>query len=160
MNPETVPPSIQYNNQTFETGPLRLTERAWNKLRRFTRLIAAWTWNGVNRASRITFYYMGKITCKVCSEWIFDKVLCMAEWSWEQVMWIARWTWDKATVTVFAEYTVDSRYLEPSREIEKRFELSGVRVIGSSKKIAESKVKNSFYCIVNILITFNCRNVK
>ena len=35
-----------------------------------------------------------------------------------------------------------------------------VRVIGSSKKIAESKVKNSFYCTVNILITFNCRNVK
>ena len=35
-----------------------------------------------------------------------------------------------------------------------------VRVIGSSKKIAESKVKNSFYCTVNISITFNCRNVK
>ena len=33
-----------------------------------------------------------------------------------------------------------------------------VRVIGSSKKIAESKVKNSFYCTVNILITFNCTN--
>ena len=42
----------------------------------------------------------------------------------------------------------------------KKFELSGVRVIGSSKKIAESKVKNSFFCTVNILITFNCRNVK
>ena len=37
---------------------------------------------------------------------------------------------------------------------------SGVRVIGSSKKIAESKVKNSFYCTVNILITFYCRNVQ
>ena len=36
-----------------------------------------------------------------------------------------------------------------------------VRVyIGSSNKIAECKVKNSFYCTVNILITFNCRNVK
>ena len=35
-----------------------------------------------------------------------------------------------------------------------------VRVIGSSKKIAESKVKNGFYYTVNILITFNCRNVK
>ena len=35
-----------------------------------------------------------------------------------------------------------------------------VRVIGSSKKIAESKVKNSFYCTANISITFNCRNVK
>ena len=35
-----------------------------------------------------------------------------------------------------------------------------VRVIESSKKIAESKEKNSFYCTVNILITFNCRNVK
>ena len=35
-----------------------------------------------------------------------------------------------------------------------------VRVIGSSKKIAESKVKNSFYRTMNILITFNCRNVK
>ena len=42
----------------------------------------------------------------------------------------------------------------------KRFELSGVRVIESSKKIAESVVKNSFYLTVNILITFNCRNVK
>ena len=42
----------------------------------------------------------------------------------------------------------------------KKFELSGVRVIGSSKKIAESKVKNSFYCTVNILIIFNRRNVK
>ena len=46
------------------------------------------------------------------------------------------------------------------KSIEKRFELKGVRVIGSSKKIAESTVKNSFYCTVNILITFNCRNVK
>ena len=36
-----------------------------------------------------------------------------------------------------------------------------VRVIGRSKKIAERKVKKpSFYCTVNILITFNCRNVK
>ena len=35
-----------------------------------------------------------------------------------------------------------------------------VRVIGNSKKIAGSKEKNRFYCIVNILITFNCRNVK
>ena len=34
-----------------------------------------------------------------------------------------------------------------------------VRVIGSSKKIAESKLKNSFYCKVNILITFSSRNV-
>ena len=35
-----------------------------------------------------------------------------------------------------------------------------VWVIGNWKKIAESKVKNSFYCTVNILITLNCRNVK
>ena len=35
-----------------------------------------------------------------------------------------------------------------------------VRVIGCSKKVNESKVKNSFYCTVNILITFHCRNVK
>ena len=35
-----------------------------------------------------------------------------------------------------------------------------VWVIGSSKKIAESKVKKSFYCTVNILIKFNYRNVK
>ena len=34
------------------------------------------------------------------------------------------------------------------------------RIIGSSKKIAESNVKNSFYCTVKILIAFNCRNVK
>ena len=38
--------------------------------------------------------------------------------------------------------------------------LKNVRFIGSSKKIAESKVKNSFYFTLNILITFNCRNVK
>ena len=38
--------------------------------------------------------------------------------------------------------------------------LKKVRVIGSSKKIAESKVTNRFYCTVNILITFNGRNVK
>ena len=42
----------------------------------------------------------------------------------------------------------------------KKFELSGVRVIGSSKKISGSKVKNSFYCTVNILIKFYCTNVK
>ena len=35
-----------------------------------------------------------------------------------------------------------------------------VRVIGSLKKITGSKKKNSFYSTVNILITFNCRNVK
>ena len=35
-----------------------------------------------------------------------------------------------------------------------------VRVIVSWKKIAEIKVKNSFNCTVNILINFNCRNVK
>ena len=35
-----------------------------------------------------------------------------------------------------------------------------VRVIGSSKKIAGSKEKNSFYCTVSILITFNCKNVE
>ena len=35
-----------------------------------------------------------------------------------------------------------------------------VRVIGSSKKIAGSKEKNSFYCTVSILITFNRRNVE
>ena len=32
----------------------------------------------------------------------------------------------------------------------KSLELSGVRVIGNLKKIAASKVKNSFYCTVNI----------
>ena len=42
----------------------------------------------------------------------------------------------------------------------KRFELSGVRVIESSKKIAGSKEKNSFYCTVSILITFNSKNVE
>ena len=42
----------------------------------------------------------------------------------------------------------------------KRFKLSGVPVIGSSKKVARSKEKNCFYRIVTILITFNWRNVK
>ena len=37
----------------------------------------------------------------------------------------------------------------------KRFKLSQAR-----KKIAGSKEKNCFYCTVNTLITFNCRNVK
>ena len=35
-----------------------------------------------------------------------------------------------------------------------------VRVIGSSKKIAGSWKKTVFFCVVNILITFDCRNVK
>ena len=56
--------------------------------------------------------------------------------------------------------TVNSRHLKPSREIEKRFELLGVQVIGSLKTIAEIKVKKSFYCTVNILSRFNCRSVK
>ena len=35
------------------------------------------------------------------------------------------------------------------------------RVIGSLRKIAGGKEKkNSFYCTENILITFNCSNVK
>ena len=35
-----------------------------------------------------------------------------------------------------------------------------VRVIGRSKKIAGSKEKNSCYCTVSILITFNSKNVE
>ena len=35
-----------------------------------------------------------------------------------------------------------------------------VQVIGSSKKMAGSKGKNSFFCTVNILITLNSRKVK
>ena len=35
-----------------------------------------------------------------------------------------------------------------------------IRVIGSSKKIVVSKEKKRVYCRVNVLITFNCRNVK
>ena len=46
------------------------------------------------------------------------------------------------------------------QENPKKFELWGVQVIRSLKKIAESKVKNSFYGTVNILITCYCRNVK
>ena len=34
------------------------------------------------------------------------------------------------------------------------------QVIGSSRILAGSKEKNSFYCTVSIFITFNCRNVK
>ena len=34
-----------------------------------------------------------------------------------------------------------------------------VRVIGSSKQIAGIKGKTSFHSTLNILITFNCRNV-
>ena len=50
--------------------------------------------------------------------------------------------------------TVYSRYLEPSREIEKG---SSYREV---EKIAGSKEKKSFYCIVNILVAINRRNVK
>ena len=50
--------------------------------------------------------------------------------------------------------TVDSPYLEASREIEKKFDLSGTR----RKKPEVRKKKNSFYCTVNILITVNCGN--
>ena len=48
------------------------------------------------------------------------------------------------------------------KENRKKFVFSGVRVIGSSKKIGESKgnKKKRFYCLVNILITVNCGNVK
>ena len=42
----------------------------------------------------------------------------------------------------------------------KNFELSGVRVVGSSKKIAGGMVENSFCCTVNILIPFYRRNVE
>ena len=34
----------------------------------------------------------------------------------------------------------------------KKFEISRVRVIGSSKQMARSKGKTSFYCALNILI--------
>ena len=77
---------------------------------------------------------------------------------------------DKNLVTEYFEpYRILSFFLRFSRAIDiqstpDNSNLQGkskkVRVIGSSKKIAESKVKNSFYYTMNILITFNCRNVK
>ena len=72
-------------------------------------MITAWTWNGVNRASKTTVDVVAAMTCKFCggvqftAEWIFDKAPFMAEKTWQQILWMARWTWDKATD--FAEWT-------------------------------------------------------
>ena len=62
---------------------------------------------------------------------------------------------------LFVQSTPDNSNLQrKSKKGSSYDQLSGVRVTGSSKKMAESKVKNSFYCTVNISITFNCTNVK
>ena len=42
--------------------------------------------------------------------------------------------------------------------ITRTFKGNRKKVIGRSKQIAWSKGKTSFYCTVNILITFSCRN--
>ena len=69
--------------------------------------------------------------------------------------------WNLRFVHLFQAFTFSRVPITRTfKGIKNRFELSGVRVIASSKKIAEIKVKNSFYCTVNILITFNCRNVQ
>ena len=60
----------------------------------------------------------------------------------------------------FSEYYSRLPITRTFKGNRKKFVLWGVRDIGSSKKIAGSKEKNSFYCTVNILITFNYRNVK
>ena len=71
--------------------------------------LTAWTWNGVNRASKTTVDFVATMTCKFCggvkftAEWIFDKAPFMAEWTWQQILWMARWTWNKATD--FVEWT-------------------------------------------------------
>ena len=60
------------------------------------------------------------------------------------------------SLRVFA-WKVTTQWLPITRTFRgnrNRFELSGVRVFGSLKKIARDEKKNSFYCIVNILITF------
>ena len=58
----------------------------------------------------------------------------------------------KNTIDNSLQSTADNSNLEGNRK--------KVRVSGILKKIAESKVKNSFYCTVNVLITFSCRNNK
>ena len=67
------------------------------------------------------------------------------------------------SVGIFSESTVDSpdssNLQGKSKKGSSHREFDS-RVIASSKKIAEIKVKNSFHCTVNILMTFNCRNVK
>ena len=71
--------------------------------------LTAWTWNGVNRASKTTVDFVATMTGKFCggvkltAEWIFDKLPFMAGWTWQRILWIARWTWDNATD--FAEWT-------------------------------------------------------
>ena len=109
MNPESAPLPNHYNNQTCESRPLSLTEQTWNKLRTNTVALTAWTWNGVNRASKTTVDFVATMTCKFCggvkltAEWIFDKLPFMAGWTWQRILWIARWTCDNATD--FAEWT-------------------------------------------------------
>ena len=100
LNPESAP---HYNNQTCEPRPLSLMEQTWNKLLKNTVAITAWTWNGINRASKTTVDFVATMPCKFCggvkftAEWIFDKVPFMAEWTWQQILCMARWTWDNAT---------------------------------------------------------------
>ena len=55
-----------------------------------------------------------------------------------------------------ARCTVDFRYLQGKSKKFRVIESSS----GSWKQRAGWKGKTSFYCTVNILITFNCRNVK
>ena len=65
--------------------------------------LTAWTWNGVNRASKTTVDFVATMTCKFwggvkfTAERIFDEMPFMAEWTWLQILCMARWTWDNAT---------------------------------------------------------------
>lgn len=71
--------------------------------------ITAWTWNGINRASKTTVDSVATMTCKFygavkfTTEWIFGNVPCMGEWTKQRILWMTRWTWNKATD--FAEWT-------------------------------------------------------
>ena len=61
----------------------------------------------------------------------------------------------------YLNYKYDTCYIQSTPDHSNlQGKSTKVRVIGSSKKMAGSKVKNSFYCTVNILITFYCRNVE
>ena len=92
----------------------------------------------------------------------FRGFLLILPWPWDSRidMWFARaWTLAQKETTIRdkCSWLPITGTFKGNR---RKFELSGIRVIGSRKKIAGSKVKNSFYCTVNILITLYCWNVE
>ena len=84
----------------------------------------------------------------------FSSGICVSPFSREVIFTRAR----VSLALLYLKYNGDYSRLPMTRTFQGN--RKKVLVIGSSKEIAESKVKNSFYFTVNILVTFNCRNVK